>query len=75
MKKLLLEVTFKPDSRIGTGIISSNSKRVFDITAKKQIWSKYGDQEIANLWAKSVLYQTIKEPCTLIEAIVYEEDL
>lgn len=65
-----LEITYKPNSRIGNGIISSNSKMVADITAKEEIWNKYGDQEIANIWAAQILAHRFNEPCTLIAAKV-----
>lgn len=65
-----LEITYKPNSRIGNGMISANSKMVADITAKEEVWKKYGDQEIANMWAKQILAHRFKEPCTLIGAKV-----
>jgi hypothetical protein len=65
-----LEITYKPNSRIGNGIISANSKMVADITPKEKIWNEYGDQEIANIWATQILAQRFSEPCTLIAAKV-----
>jgi hypothetical protein len=65
-----LEITYKPNSRIGKGTIAANSKMVADITKKETIWNQYGDQEIANIWANQILAQRFKEPCTLISAKV-----
>ena len=65
-----LEITYKPNSRIGTGMIAANSKMVADITPKTNIWNEYGDQEIANIWATQILAQRFSEPCTLINAKV-----
>lgn len=67
---ITLEITYKTNSRIGNGIISANSKMVADITAKEEIWKKYGDQEIADIWAKQILAHRFKEPCTLLTAKV-----
>ena len=65
-----IQITFKPNSRIGNGIIAANSKMVADITAKEKIWLEYGDDEIAEIWAKQILEQRFNEPCTLISAKV-----
>ena len=65
-----LEITYKPNSRIGNGMISANSKMVADITPKEKIWNEYGDQEIANIWATQILAQRFNEPCTLLTAKV-----
>jgi hypothetical protein len=65
-----LEITYKPNSRIGNGMIVANSKMVADITPKENIWKEYGDQEIANMWANQILSQRFNEPCTLISANV-----
>jgi len=65
-----IEITFKPNSRIGNGMIAANSKMVADITPKQNIWVELGDQEIAEIWANQILAQQINEPCTLIEAKV-----
>lgn len=64
-----LEITYKPNGRIG-GMIAANSKMVVDITPKEKIWKEYGDQEIANIWANQILAQRFNEPCTLITAKV-----
>jgi hypothetical protein len=65
-----LEITFKPNSRIGNGMIAENSKMVADITPKEKLWKDYGDQEIANTWAAQILAQRFNEPCTLLNAKV-----
>lgn len=65
-----LEITYKPNSRIGNGMVADNSKMVVDITPKEKIWNEYGDQEIANIWATQILAQRFKEPCTLLAAKV-----
>jgi hypothetical protein len=65
-----LEITFKPNSRIGNGMITANSKMVADITPKQAIWEAYGDQEIADMWANQILQQRFSEPCTLLSAKV-----
>jgi hypothetical protein len=65
-----LKITFKPNSRIGNGMIAANSEMVADITPKENIWKEYGDQEIANIWATQILSQRFIEPCTLISAKV-----
>jgi hypothetical protein len=68
-----LEITFKPNSRIGNGMICSASKMVADISPKEKIWMEYGDQEIANMWAMQILEQRFNEPCTLLNANVITE--
>lgn len=65
-----IEITYKPNSRIGNGMIAANSKMVADITPKENIWKEYGDQQIANMWANQILKQRFTEPCTLISAKV-----
>ena len=65
-----LEITYKPNSRIGNGMIAAASKMVADITSKEEIWKEYGDQEIANIWANQILAQRFSEPCTLLTAKV-----
>jgi hypothetical protein len=65
-----IEITYKPNSRIGNGMIAAHSKMSADITAKEQIWKDYGDQEIANMWASQILAQRFSEPCTLLNAKV-----
>jgi hypothetical protein len=65
-----LKITYKPNSRIGNGIIAANSIMVADITPKEKIWNEYGDQEIANIWATQILAQRFSTPCTLISAKV-----
>jgi hypothetical protein len=65
-----LEITYKPNSRIGNGMIAATSKMVADITPKENIWKEYGDQEIANMWANQILKHRFTEPCTLISANV-----
>jgi hypothetical protein len=65
-----LEITYKPNSRIGNGMIAANSKMTADITPKEKIWNEYGDEQIANIWANQILAQRFSEPCTLINARV-----
>ena len=67
---ITLEITYKPNSRIGKSMISANSEMAADITPKERIWNEYGDQEIANLWASQILAHRFNEPCTLIKAKV-----
>lgn len=72
---LVLKITFKPNSRIGNGTIAATSKMSADISPKREIWEKYGDQELASIWANQVLLQRFgkNEPCTVINAAVSEE--
>jgi len=65
-----LEITYKPNSRIGNGTIADNSKMTADITPKEATWEAYGDQEIADMWATQILAQRFSEPCTLLNAKV-----
>ncbi len=65
-----IEITFKPNSRIGNGIIAANSKMAADITPKQELWVEYGDQQLADIWAKQILEQRFNEPCTLIASKV-----
>ena len=65
-----LEITYKPTSRIGNGMIVANSKMTADITPKEKIWLEYGNQEIANIWAKQILSHRFAENCILINAKV-----
>jgi len=65
-----IEITFKPNSRIGNGIIATNSKMAADITPKQELWVEYGDQQLADIWAKQILEQRFNEPCTLIASKV-----
>jgi len=65
-----IEITFKPNSRIGNGIIAANSKMAADITPKQKLWLEYGDQQLADIWAKQILEQRFNEPCTLIASKV-----
>lgn len=66
----ILEITYKPNSRIGNGMIAAKSKMVADITPKQQMWEEYGDQQLANVWASQILAQRFSEPCTLLTAKV-----
>lgn len=70
-----IEIIFKPKSRIGNGMISDNSKMVADITSKENLWLNYGDQEIAEIWAKQILEQRFIEPCVLIDVKVKTSSL
>jgi hypothetical protein len=65
-----IKIIFKPNSRIGNGIIANNSVIVADITTKENLWLEYGDQDLANIWANQILKYKINEPCTLIQAKV-----
>jgi hypothetical protein len=65
-----IEITFKPNSRIENGIIAANSKMAADITPKQELWVEYGDQQLADIWAKQILEQRFNEPCTLIASKV-----
>ena len=65
-----IQITYKPSSRIGNGMIAALSKMVADITPKENIWLEYGDQEIADMWAKQILAQRFNEPCVLIKSEV-----
>ena len=65
-----IRITYKPNSRIGNGMIAENSIMVADITAKEETWKNYGDQEIANMWANQILQHRFNEPCTLINSEV-----
>ena len=65
-----IKITFKPNSRIGNGMIAAVSKMAADITCKEKIWLEYGDEEIANMWARQILAKRFNEPCTLLSAEV-----
>mgnify|MGYP006449572743 CR=1 FL=1 len=65
-----LEIRFKPNRRIENGMIAAISKMKADITPKEKVWRSYGDQQLADIWAKQILEQCFNEPCTLISAKV-----
>jgi hypothetical protein len=66
-----ISITYKPTSRIGNGMISAPSKMVADITPKKEIWEKYGDSEIAEMWAAQILQHRFPNTeCIVLEATV-----
>lgn len=67
-----IKITYKPQSRIGNGMIAENSVMVADISAKAELWAKYGDQDLANIWANQILQHRFGsfENCILIDAKV-----
>jgi hypothetical protein len=66
-----LEITYKPNSRIGNGMIAANSKMAVQMKDElEKRWNEYGDQQIANIWATQILAQRFNEPCTLLTAKV-----
>jgi ribosomal protein L16/L10AE len=66
-----ISIEFKPTNRIGNGMISAPSKMVADITPKKEIWEKYGDSEIAEMWASQILQHRFPNTeCVVLSATV-----
>ena len=67
-----IKIIYKPQSRIGNGMISANSVMVADISNKAELWKQYGDQDLANIWANQILQHRFGyfETCVLISAEV-----
>jgi hypothetical protein len=67
-----LEIIYKPENRIGNGMIAANSKKTVEILGQKEeTFKKYGDQKIAEIWAKQILKHSFPNtPCKLINVII-----
>ena len=66
-QKMILSIEFKPQSRIGNGMIAATSKISVELTEQKtSLFKEYGDLDLAKVWAKQILQQRFNEDCVLL---------